>query len=167
MGETAAETQREIALIRADLDATLDELERRARRMVDVRAGAAEHPALVGAVAVGGLVLLGALSWRMVTGIQARRREERTLRGRTRRLAGDLAERWDISTPLARRGRDLERSTSEESMQRRLRSPSPIKQLLWMGLTAGMVALFGLLARRLSSGIWEAVMHEPPPTQRV
>lgn len=52
-------------------------------------------------------------------------------------------------------------------MQRRLRSPSPIKQLLWMGLTAGMVALFGLLARRLSSGIWEAVMHEPPPTQRV
>lgn len=42
-----------------------------------------------------------------------------------------------------------------------------IKNLLWMALTAGTLALAGLVARRLASVIWEAVMREPPPTAKV
>jgi hypothetical protein len=43
----------------------------------------------------------------------------------------------------------------------------PVKHLLWAGLTAASMAVTGLAARRLSSGLWEAVLHEPPPTDRV
>jgi hypothetical protein len=45
--------------------------------------------------------------------------------------------------------------------------PGMIKNLLWMGLTAGALAISGLLARRLCTAVWEAVMHEPPPTAKV
>jgi membrane protein len=43
----------------------------------------------------------------------------------------------------------------------------PVKQVLWAGLTATSMAIIGLVARRVSSGIWEAVLHEPPPTNKV
>jgi len=43
----------------------------------------------------------------------------------------------------------------------------PVKQVLWAGLTAVSMAVTRLLVRRLSSGLWEAVLHEPPPTNKV
>ena len=43
----------------------------------------------------------------------------------------------------------------------------PVKQVLWAGLTAASLAITGLAARRLSSSLWEAVLHEPPPTSKV
>jgi membrane protein len=42
-----------------------------------------------------------------------------------------------------------------------------VKNLLWTGLAAGSVALAGLAARRISTGIWGLVMREPPPTSKV
>jgi hypothetical protein len=41
-----------------------------------------------------------------------------------------------------------------------------IKKLLWTGLMAGSLATVGLLARRTSAAIWEALLHEPPPTRK-
>jgi len=43
----------------------------------------------------------------------------------------------------------------------------PVKQVLWVALTAATMALGGLVARRASSGIWEALLHEPPPSDKV
>jgi hypothetical protein len=40
-----------------------------------------------------------------------------------------------------------------------------IKKLLWTVLTAGSLALAGLIARRVSTSLWQAVMHEAPPTE--
>jgi membrane protein len=42
----------------------------------------------------------------------------------------------------------------------------PIKTLLWTGLASGVLAVGGVVARRLSAGIWKAVMDEPPPTSK-
>lgn len=87
----------------------------------------------------------------------------------SRRLAHHLVDelgRWVDQTPdsLAglrhrdERGRAPVRSKEQSGM---------IKNLLWMALTAGTLALAGLVARRLASVIWEAVMREPPPTAKV
>jgi membrane protein len=45
--------------------------------------------------------------------------------------------------------------------------PGIVKTLLWTGLTAGATAATGLVARRVTSGVWEKFMHEPPPTSKV
>jgi hypothetical protein len=42
-----------------------------------------------------------------------------------------------------------------------------IKKLLWSGLAASMMALGGLLARRLSATVWRTAMREEPPTRSV
>jgi hypothetical protein len=39
--------------------------------------------------------------------------------------------------------------------------------VLWAGLVAASTAATGLVARRLGSSIWEAVLREPPPTRKV
>ena len=44
--------------------------------------------------------------------------------------------------------------------------PGAVKTLLWMGLSAGSLAAAGLLARRISSAVWGAVLREPPPTSK-
>jgi hypothetical protein len=42
----------------------------------------------------------------------------------------------------------------------------PLKDLLWAGLNAGIVALTSVVARRLSAGLWQTLLHEPPPTTK-
>jgi membrane protein len=53
------------------------------------------------------------------------------------------------------------------SMAASAEKPGVVKNLLWMGLSSGTVAVAGLLARRAGSGIWKVVMREPPPTSKV
>jgi membrane protein len=53
------------------------------------------------------------------------------------------------------------------SRRRRPTGRGPVKHLLWAGLTAVSMAITGLAARRLSAGLWEAMLHEPPPTDKV
>jgi hypothetical protein len=40
-----------------------------------------------------------------------------------------------------------------------------LKKLIWTGLSAGSIALMGIIAHRLTSGVWESVFHEPAPGQ--
>ena len=38
------------------------------------------------------------------------------------------------------------------------------KNLMWTILTAGSLAITGIIARKLSTTVWQALMHEEPPT---
>jgi hypothetical protein len=57
MGETLAETRREVADQRAELDLTSARLQARLRRALDVRAKLRENPLLFGGLAAGGVFL--------------------------------------------------------------------------------------------------------------
>jgi hypothetical protein len=57
VGETLAETRREVAARRADLEQTADRLRERVRRALDVRAKLRENPLLFGGLAAGGVFL--------------------------------------------------------------------------------------------------------------
>jgi membrane protein len=60
------------------------------------------------------------------------------------------------------------RRVGPSSSKRRLPTGrGPVKQVLWAGLVAASTAATGLVARRLGSSIWEAVLREPPPTRKV
>ena len=67
MGETSVDTQREIESLRDDVSATIAELERRARRVLDLKAQAEEHPAALGVVGFGVLAGLAVLGYNAVT----------------------------------------------------------------------------------------------------
>ena len=167
MGQTSADAQREIEYLRDDLSATIAELERRARGLADLPRRAQRHPALVGVVATGALTGTAFLAYRAASSYRERQRPTHRLQQRAQRVAGGLGERLEYARAafpyrLERRDRD-----SEESVESSPRKPGKLKSLLWMGLTAGLIALFGVLARRVSAAIWESVMHEAPPTRRV
>jgi hypothetical protein len=40
-----------------------------------------------------------------------------------------------------------------------------VKRLMWAGLVMVMMAAAGLLARRMSAGIWRTAIGEEPPTE--
>ena len=58
MGETLAETRREVADQRAELGITAARLHARVRRALDVRAKLRENPVLFGGLAAGGIFLV-------------------------------------------------------------------------------------------------------------
>ncbi len=165
MGETSADTQREIESVRDDVSAIVEELERRARRAVDLRAQAAEHPQAVGLVGFGVLAGLAVLGYNAVSDYRESRKPVNRLKRRARGAREDLGERWSRTRESLPLSVSLHRE--DEPVGTASREPGMVKKLLWMGLTAGTIALFGLLARRFSSTIWELVMREPPPTAKV
>jgi hypothetical protein len=165
VGETSAELERELVGVRDDISATVGELERRAKTAVDLKEQIYEHPALVGGTGLAILAGASLVAFRAV----ARQREARRPINRWRRrayyLADDLGRMLDQtqgSLEAVRYGNDRERVPVRSKEK-----PGMIKNLLWMGLTAGALAISGLLARRLCTAVWEAVMHEPPPTAKV
>ena len=167
MGETSADTQREIESLRNDISAAVEELERRARGLTDLKAQAEAHPAAVGVVGfglLGGLAVLGANA-------VANYRESRKPVNRLKRRADELRE--EVGGRLSRTrermpyGVYVMRNRGDEPHDVAQSEPSMLKTLMWMGLTAGMVALFGLLARRASVMVWQTIMREPPPTSKV
>jgi membrane protein len=46
---------------------------------------------------------------------------------------------------------------------RTARDPGALKKLIWTGLSAGSIALVGMLAQRVTTGVWKTVFHEPAP----
>ena len=98
-------------------------------------------------------------------------RESRKPVNRLRRRASGLRE--DVGERLSRTrermpyGVYVMRNRPDEPADAHQGEPSFVKNMLWLGLTAGMVAICGILARRMSAAIWQAVMHEPPPTSKV
>ena len=116
-------------------------------------------------VGFGLLAGLTVVAYNAVSDYRERRKPVNRLKRRAGAVREDLGERWE-------RTRDalpyrLTRSRGDEPVDSSNEEPGMIKKLLWMGLTAGMIALAGLLARRLSTAIWAAVMREPPPTGKV
>jgi len=132
--------------------------------VVDLKGRVRERPAVVGGAS---LALLGGASLLTFRAV-ARHREARRPVNRWRRLAHQLVDELDR---LDRTQDALEvvryRDGHGRAPARSKEKPGMIKKLLWMGLTAGTLALAGLLARRVSSMIWEIVMREPPPTAKV
>ena len=124
-----------------------------------------ERPALVSGA---GLALLGGaslLTFRAVGRYREARRPINRWRRVAHQLVDELVRRVDQTQDSleAVRHRDGRGQVPVRSKEK----PGMIKSLLWMGLTAGMLALAGLLARRVSSVVWESVMREPPPTAKV
>jgi len=166
MGETSADTQREIESLRDDIARTVEELERRTRRLVDLRAQAEAHPTALGVVGLGVLAGLGVVAYNAVSGYRESRRPVNRLKRRAGDVADEFGERWS-RTREAMPYRLVRNYREDESVDTSRQEPGMLKKLLWMGLSAGAIALAGLLARRVSSTIWEMVMHEPPPTAKV
>jgi hypothetical protein len=162
VGKTSAGTEREIESVRDDITAALGELERRTRRVIDLSAQARRHPVVLGVVAAGVVAGSSWAGYRTFDHFRERRKPVNRLRRRAGRLVDDVDDR------LARGRQSLRRYMREdEELDTRRQEPGLVKNLIWMGLTTGAVALFGLLARRVSAGLWKAFMHEPPPTSKV
>ncbi len=166
MGETSADTQREIESLRDDIARTVEELERRARRLVDIRAQAEEHPTALGVAGLGVLAGIALVAYNAVADYRENRRPVNRLKRRAGDVADEFGERWS-RTREAIPYRFVKNSRGDEPVDASRQEPGMVKKLLWMGLSAGAIALAGLLARRVSSAVWEAVMKEPPPTARV
>jgi hypothetical protein len=164
VGQTSADIERELAEVRSSIATTVEELEWRARSVFDLKGQARDHPRL--AAGAGALVLGGAVFTlsRALAERRAARRPVNRLRRRRDALAGELTRRLQQARD---RTQDQTEPRNRGRRQNMNEQPNLIKTLLWMALTAGTVALAGLLARRVSSALWEAVMHEPPPTARV
>jgi hypothetical protein len=143
MGETPSEVQRDIARLRQETGWIVDELEYRVMRALDVRAQARLHPFITGGVL---LAVLGALGFLLYRVVEPRRRPQ-GLAARLRDLAGMNGQR--PGTP------------NEEGEKRR--SGSMMKRVMWTILTAVMVGLATIVARRLSASLWESTVKEKPP----
>jgi membrane protein len=48
---------------------------------------------------------------------------------------------------------------------RTIHDQGALKKLIWTGLSAGSLALVGMLAQRVTAGVWKTVFHEPAPGQ--
>jgi hypothetical protein len=106
------------------------------------------------------------VAYNVVAGYRESRKPVNRLKRRAGEVADEVGERWGhtrekIPYRLVRNARE------DEPVDASPEEPSMVKKLFWMALSAGAIALAGILARRVSSAIWEAVMHEPPPTARV
>jgi len=98
-------------------------------------------------------------------------RESRKPVNRLKRRAADLTEdvgaRWQRASGRLPVRVSINTAHEDETMDTRGQDPGMVKKILWMALSAGAIAIAGLLARRFASVIWESVMQEPPPTAKV
>lgn len=169
MGQTAAQTKREVDALRSEISEIVEELERRGRAMVDVRSRVADvrsnvsdHPATAALVAVGVAWTLGAVVVLAMRAAQRRRAEQTRLDRRAMEALEMLSERW----PPARRGAEVAEMLRSRNGRREVRvgrEPGLVRRLLWAGLTAALMALGSMLARRLSQSVWQRAMREQPP----
>ena len=134
MGQSSADVEREIDLLRHETSLLVEELESRAKHVMDP----ARNPRVLAGAAVAVLGGFGTIVYML----SRRRTTEVPLRG------------WN---PLRRRIDRLVNKASER------RSNGMAKRVLWSMFAAGMVAIAALLAKRLSAQLWEATLHERPP----
>ncbi|MCC6179940.1 MAG: hypothetical protein IT305_31890 [Chloroflexi bacterium] len=171
MGATAADTQREIEEIRKDVTSAVREVKRRIARVTDLRLyarKAEEHPAAVVGAALGAAGVVAAVVMRQVVERRRRNRPSERLRRTVHGAADELGERLErarealpMRMRMGARGDDMDLAKGGHLAENK---PGMVKRLLWSGLAAGMMALGGLLARRLSAMVWRMAMREEPPT---
>jgi hypothetical protein len=179
VGETAADTKREIEEIRKDVSSAVSELRRRIIRAVSPQTYldfARDNPAAVLGVGLGAVSLAGIAVARGVSDSRRQQRPSERLRRGVAGAAEELSETahraWEAvpSLPIEVRvgTRDAKESEQARTSLRAARSNAGmLKRALWAGLVAAMMAGGGLLARRLSATIWRTAMGEAPPTKNV
>jgi hypothetical protein len=182
MGQTAADTQREINGLRVEITDAASELDKRVTEMLDVRARANdlmswtvrmvdERPRAVAGVGAG--ILLGTAL--MAVNAAKTRKRKKTAAARFAAFQesahGEAAKIIEDAVAQARgllaaSGATLTNVVAAEpAAQSAMKSePSMVKKLIWTGLTAGSLAIAGIVARKLSTSVWQAIMHEEPPT---
>ncbi|HEX3244337.1 MAG TPA: hypothetical protein VHX16_02930 [Chloroflexota bacterium] len=182
MGQTAADTQREITGLRLEITDAASELDKRVTELLDVRSRAGEamdwglrmveeKPRVVAGIGAGlalGTVLLTANS------IKARRKRKtaaarlaafrESSQGQAARIVEDAVAQ--ARALLGASGATLTNLAESEPAEQKITTsePSMVKKLIWTALTAGSLALAGIVARKLSASVWQAIMHEEPPT---
>ena len=119
---------------------------------------------MVGFGLLAGLAVAG---YNVVSEYRESRKPVNRLRRRAGRVADDLGDRWSRTRERMPYRVSISTRREEESVDTTSQEPGMIKKILWAGLTAGTIALAGLLARRFSSTIWQMIMGEPPPTAKV
>jgi hypothetical protein len=178
LGETAADTQREIEQIRLDILSATRELEHRMARAASPSTyvdAARDNPAAVAGIVLAGLAVGGVFLAREIIERRRRNRPAERLRRTVYGVAEGLGEQIEhareylpTSIPLGLRiGSGDDKDGDPARMQVPGSQPSMIKRMLWAGLVAGMMAGGGLLARRVSAMIWRQAMREEPPTKSV
>ena len=196
MGATPEDTEREIARLRGDMTAAVEEVERRlrgglrglassearvtsARAREDVLTRAGQNPTMVG---VAGMVAAGAVVYgvyALLNGIRERQKPQNRLRGRVKGVRQDLSQRATrvrgrVPVP---RGVLLKLEPEEEGYVRiadaRLQPAKKkrgrelmIKKLVWAVLLSVFMALGSVFARRVAGSVWRAMVHEEPPTEK-
>ncbi len=150
MGETPADTAREIAALRAEADRLLGVLDVRVQRSLEAPKRLAAHPALapiLGAVAVLTVLLLWYRSWRRAV--------------RKRRLA---AERRQAELVAERLGLPREALVPREArppVEPAAEEPSLVQRTLAAIVASAVLAGVDLLARRLSE-LQSSRIHRAP-----
>jgi hypothetical protein len=157
VGETAAETAREVAALRAETERLLDALESQARRTLDVRRQVATHPIVVAAVGLVAVLTVLGLWYRSYRRAQEARRPV----VRLRRGAAALGE--EARTRARRVGRALS-GEAEEAKTREAEAQDaslPQKLLGTMAATATL-ALVDQVTRWLSKRQSGPTREAPP-----
>ncbi|MBX5492248.1 MAG: hypothetical protein IRZ14_13925 [Chloroflexi bacterium] len=158
MGETAADTAREIAVLRRETERLLDALERRARASLDVRQQVLAHPALplvvAGAGAVLGVTVL-ALWYRSYRRARAARRPLARLQRGVEAFGTEALTRARLAGQALR---------GEEPVREAAPPEPPLRPRLLRALAAGAtLAGSAYLARKLAEPQWRTEPPQPPP----
>jgi len=176
---TADETRRQIEGLRHEVTEILNELEARGRRAANIpgtlrgrvadsaRRTAETNPLALALLGLAVVLAFVGLLFRIRRRAQARRRPVAVLRRRARAAAEDLSDYWERARGSLPINVQVRAGTGEPGVQGGYEEPSMVKKLLWMGLTSALMAVAGLVARRLSSAIWQGAMRENPPTAKV
>ena len=174
MGETAADTQREIEEIRKDILSATRELNNRVTHAVSPRTYvdlARDNPAAVVGLGLAGLGLVGAAAARAVFEQRRRNRPSERLRRTVQGVAEGLGDQLSRAREALPVGISLTTSDQQADQATQLQmtgsGPSVFKRIMWAALVAGMMAAGGLLARRISAAIWRQAMREDPPSASV
>ena len=179
MGETAADTKREIEEIRKDVTSAVSELRSRVLRTVSPQTYldfARENPAAILGVGLGAASLAGLMVARNIAESRRQNRPSERLRRTVMSAAEQLSETAHQalaavpSLPVSVQvGTSDAKGSDKESANLSVKGKDQgmLKKALWSGLVALMMAGGGLLARRLSAGIWKSAMGEAPPTKNV
>ena len=156
-------------------------------RISTVRAGedamerARQNPTLLG---VAGVVVVGAVAYglyALVRGARERQTPQQRLKQGISQIRGELSETVESSLRQLEKavphGVLLKLEPQEGGYVRlsdaRLEPPSKkrgqskvIKKFVWAAFLSVFLAIASVIARRIADGVWRAMLHEEPPTEK-